>query len=308
MLARLSSSPPFPNFSGGASSFGSVGDTSSQLLNIAFQRFQESMRLRQSSDQTSEIGPYLDANYPALVHKQSSAPFNCLCGSCGSHTHPLHHGGCGGGLMNNLESNLGFGTLPGKLEHDASMTGFGNGGAYELNSLNSMYRDLSPNIHNMVGTSATATLASIEDQLSSFSNLQHVDAFNTDTSTACAEKNPCGSAEGTHRNMIAGLLGHVDNAKERTALESAFGDEAKERLMHHDDMDEKPLLSSITTNNDLSLMMPLDSSWQQPSLLMNEILSESQHSNLWSGHMMSRWQDNMHTMAATPATATGGVL
>ncbi|MCO5563565.1 hypothetical protein L7F22_017210 [Adiantum nelumboides] len=300
MLARLGSSPPFHNFSG-ASSFGSNADANTHLLNIAFSRFQESMRLRQSCDQSSEINsPYLDSTFPALVHKQSSAPFTCLCGSCGSHAHSLHHGGCGG-LMNSLENNLGFGTLPGKAELDMSMAGFGNGG-YELNPLN--HDSSSYNIHNMMGTSATATLASIEDQLSSFSNLQHVDSFNTDTSTAVVEQRPYVLREGTGTNIVAGplqLVGHVENAGE-LKVQAAYKDES--------DMDERPLLSSITTDNDLSLMMSLDGSWQQPSLMMNEMLSESQQqqSNLWSVNATSRCQDNMHLMVTPPATAAGGGL
>lgn len=304
MLARLSSTSPFPNFCAGASSFGSE-DTSTHLMHIAFSRFQESMRLRQqqqSSDQSPETAPYFDMSFPALVHKQS-APTSCSCGACGSCVSSLHHGLCGG-VMNTFDGNLGF-SNPEKLEHDVAMAGFCNG-AYELNP---MYHDQNANMH-MVGTSATATLASIEDQLSSFSNLQHVDAFNTDASTGLVEQQKCGlSMDDMKRDMMsAGPFGRflglqVDSAGE-SMVDSAFSsDETKERLL--DDMDEKPLLST-TNNHDISLVMRTDgSSWQQPSLMMNDMLLQG---DIWNAHG-ARWQENMQqAMAATPAAAAGGVL
>lgn len=292
MLARLSSGSPFPNFAGGTVNYGE--DTSTQLLNIAFSRFQESMRLRQQqqpSDQSPEGPPFFDMSFPGLVHKPCGPP-SCSCGTCGSRG-PLHHGTCGG-LMNAFDNSLGFSTLPVKMEHESSMGGFCNPN-YDLNP---MYHEQNSNMH-MVGTSATATLASIEDQLSNFSNLSHVDAFNADTSEAQEQKNSS-LDNGAKRMQALQLLGH--GGSHNSSVENAANTmtdlpiDAQEKLI----MDEKPSLNNAS--NDLSLMMPTDN-WQ-PTSFMNEMLYEPHH-NIWNTHA-ARWQD-MHALAATTATA-GGVL
>eukprot|EP00250_Pteridium_aquilinum_P016099 c22941_g1_i1 orf=133-1443(-) len=298
MLARLTSNSNFPNFGSGTTNFSD--DTSTQLLNIAFSRFQESMRLRQqqqSSDQSPEAAPFFDMSFPGLVHKPCGPP-SCTCGTCGSRA-SLHHGTCGG-LMNAYESNLGFTSLPMKMEHDAGMGGFCSGN-YELNSL---YHEQNPSMH-MVGTSATATLASIEDQLSNFSNLSNVDSFNADTSAAPEQKN---SSLDSAKRMVSAplqLLGshggshhsNVENAASANSTMTELPHDTKERLF----MDEKPLVNN--PNNELSLMMPTDN-WQQPSF-MNEMLFDTHH-NIWNSHG-GRWQD-MHALAATSTATAGGVL
>lgn len=295
MLARLSSTSPFPNFRGGATNFSD--DSSTELLNIAYSRFQESLRLRQQqqpSDQSTEAGSFFDMSFPCFVHKACGAP-SCNCGgTCGSRA-CLQHGAAGGGLMSAFENTLGFTTLPAKMEHEGPMAGFCNAN-YDLNPL---YHEQNPSMH-MLGTSATATLASIEDQLSNFSNLSHVDGFSADTSEGDQEQknSPLERASKTLALAPLQLLGQ--GGSQNSSSEDAENTMQDRLTVEKFAMDQKPLLNYAS--NDLSLMMPTEN-WQ-PTSFMSEILYEP-HQSMWNTHA-ARWQD-MHALATSAATA-GGVL
>lgn len=291
MLARLSNN--YPSFGGGGpGSF--AGDESGQLLNIAFSRFQEAMRLRQQQSSENPAGTqpddfhgsFFDMGFPSLMNK------TCASGACGGACT------CGGalnaGLMgtseNNLNISMGYNTLPVKLEHDGISYNPTN---YELNTFFDQTRHL-----HMSGTSATATLASIADQLSNFSNVSVNPDANLPQLKAQEQKTiPLQQQQLAEQKVPLQLLNHggshhSSNQGGHTITD--FSNHAEPEQKVQVIMEGKPLINV----NGLSLMPP--DNWEQ-SPLMNDMFFEPHH-NLWNH---SRWQD-MHALAST--TAAGRVL
>lgn len=280
MLGRLSSIPSFSNGS---------DDTGSQLLNIAFSRFQESMRLRQQSAQSSEGVHFSDMSLPGLVHKPCGLS-SCAGGSACANRTSLHlDGACTGSLLaDGFDNNLGFSTLHGGSGYCSS--------SYEMANPVHVYTQ-APKMHDiMMGTSATATLATIEDELSSFSNLQyHSNSFNAGDAAAQEQKD---FDFRTGQRLLSGLphggSGHLSYMDQlNTDLSNTHTEEQKPA-----NREDKPLIN-MSGDSGLSLMMPADTWQQQPPSSMNEVLFEPHHSMMWSTNA-SRWPD-MH-----PATAAAG--
>ncbi|MCO5575095.1 hypothetical protein L7F22_028892 [Adiantum nelumboides] len=274
MLGRLSS----------ISNFGNVSDdTSSQLLNIAYARFQESMRLRQQTAQES-VHYSSDMSLPALVHKPCGLSSCTGGGACANRTSLHLDGTCAGSLiMDGFENNLGFTPL---VHAEAGYCG----NNYEMPN-----PALYTQTHNLMGTSATATLASIEDELSNFSNLPyHVNSMHSDP--AQEQKGfdlPVSASErllSVAPQMQCGgsSLSYVENS-----LQTANADLPNTHTEDQEQIrEEKPLISNMGGDNGLSLMMPTDN-WQQQPASMNEGFFEPHHGIMWNTNAPRIWQD-MH--------------
>ncbi|KAI5070763.1 hypothetical protein GOP47_0015106 [Adiantum capillus-veneris] len=280
MLGRLGSIPNFGNVS---------DDTSSQLLNIAYRRFQESMHLRQQSAQSSEGMHYSDMSLPALVHKPCGIS-SCTGGGACSNRTSLHLettcAGAGGFMsMDAFENNLGFTAL------HADQAGYCNNN-YEMSLNPALYAQT----HNLMGTSATATLASIEDELSNFSNLAyHVNSVNTN---AAQEQRGFNLPMGASQRMISvpstldhggsgvSYMGNLTQSVNADLRPNAHAEDSEAIK------DEEKTLISMGGENGLSLMMPAENWQQQQPTSMNEGLFEPHHGIMWSTNA-PRWQE-MH--------------
>ncbi|KAH7425174.1 hypothetical protein KP509_11G043000 [Ceratopteris richardii] len=283
------------------------GETGSQVLNIAFARFQESIRRHESGD-----SPLSDAmSLPPLAHKPCGLT-NCSGGgACGIGQTSLHLDSVAAGQMGHpFDNGIRFEQLHG----EGSFCNYG----FDMTSNPLAYAVHNSKLHNhQIGcTSATATLASIEDELSNFSNLQYtVDNISGDAPPHADQKGyedlSSAATSGTfHRLMTSSAPLHL--LGQRDPMQLSHGDDSLHvnktdlsRKYVAEDREREKAAIGMSGVDGLSLMMPVDN-WQQPASSAMEMLYEPHQSMMW-GSGSGRWQD-MHPMGSSTAAAAGSVL
>lgn len=252
MLASINNgncSSLLPNFSAPPSAgFGDLS-SDSHMLSLAFSRIQESLRLGEKSGAGS--------SNPALFGmggegtQSATALLNSKC-SQSSLINSMP------GYDNGLVS-MGYASSSVKPEYRAVM--------YNGSDLTSMFQ--APT--NITG-SATATLASLEDQLSAFG--VPVESFN-----GC---NLESQLKFQHQKQLALQL--MTEAQGRADRGNDFEDETHDHMRRHTKMDSR----SMSTD------------WQQEGIITENLFDPTgDHQNFWSH---SGWPD-MHTVAGSTAGA-----
>ncbi|KAH7306827.1 hypothetical protein KP509_22G032900 [Ceratopteris richardii] len=308
MAGRLNS---FPGFGSAICPSGGGGDPSVQPLQIAFARFHEALRAQQQSTHPStdeELFSLSDAmSLPGLVQK-SCGFSTCSAGTCGASHPSFNIEGCPNGRVTADAGGFVFPSLNG----DARFCPQG----FDITSNPLAYGNQNSRLHPMMGTSATATLASIEDELSSFSNLQyHADPFATDAISQKDQKEhkdlPSGSGNNAQQRLMQnpsalqllhpGGPNEVPYAGESLQLKNS---DLGGQFTTEDQDDDKPI-NRLNGESGLSLMMSA-SNWQHPPPSMESLYSPHQSMNWRDTGAVGRWQD-MRSLASS-AAAAGSVL
>lgn len=244
MLASIGSPTQLPHFSAPLSSnFSPDKPNDNQMLNLAFSRLQESLCFAGSSQNTAGL----------------------LNGSCSQL--PLMSGLPD---YDNGFATRGYGTCNTvKLEHGAMM----NNGSDLCSAFDCRGAHMA--------ASATATLASLEDQLSSFSALP-ADSFDSRNLDSQWTNQP--------QKLALQLASGIEGANDRGYALPAFEDETHENMTRH--IKRKSIISSVDGGSD----------WQQQATTTESLFDPSAdyHNFSWSNH--SAWPD-MHALTSSTAGA-----